>query len=72
MRGGLRFNREDYRNVYVLYNPLTGQYGYVSENGAQGSIVPGEVGLWDPAHDGVEPDAHQQHPRTTCRRPTAT
>jgi hypothetical protein len=48
LRGGLRFNREDYRNVYTLYNPLTGQYGYVSENGAQGSIVPGEVGLWDP------------------------
>jgi putative beta-barrel porin MtrB/PioB len=48
VRGGLRFNREDYRNVYVAYNPLTGQYGYINENGAQGSIVPGEVGLWDP------------------------
>ena len=48
MRGGVRFNREDYRNTYLAYNPLTGQYGYVNENGAQGSIVPGEVGLWDP------------------------
>jgi len=48
VRGGLRFNREDYRNVYIAYNPLTGQYGYVSENGSQGSIVPGEVGFWDP------------------------
>jgi len=48
VRGGLRFNREDYRNIYLAYNPLTGQYGYVSENGAQGSIVPGEVGFWDP------------------------
>ena len=48
VRGGLRFNREDYRNVYLAYNPLTGQYGYVSENGAQGSVVPGESGLWDP------------------------
>jgi hypothetical protein len=48
VRGGLRFNREDYRNVYLAYNPLTGQYGYISENGAQGSIVPGEVGLWYP------------------------
>jgi hypothetical protein len=48
VRGGLRFNREDYRNAYVAYNPLTGQYGYINENGSQGSIVPGEVGLWDP------------------------
>ncbi|MFI4969085.1 MAG: MtrB/PioB family outer membrane beta-barrel protein [Lysobacterales bacterium] len=48
VRGGLRFNREDYRNVYLAYNPLTGQYGYVSENGAQGSVVPGESGIWDP------------------------
>jgi hypothetical protein len=49
VRGGLRFDREDYRNVYLAFNPLTGQYGYVSENGAQGSVVPGEVGFWDPA-----------------------
>ncbi|HEY6986104.1 MAG TPA: MtrB/PioB family outer membrane beta-barrel protein [Rhodanobacteraceae bacterium] len=48
VRGGLRFDREDYRNGYLAYNPLTGQYGYINENGAQGSIVPGEVGLWDP------------------------
>ena len=48
LRGGVRFNREDYRNTYLAYNPLTGQYGYINENGAQGSIVPGEVGLWDP------------------------
>jgi hypothetical protein len=49
VRGDLRFNREDYRNTYLAYNPLTGQYGYVNENGAQGSIVPGEVGIFDPA-----------------------
>ena len=48
VRGDLRFNREDYRNVYLAFNPLTGQYGYVSENGAQGSVVPGESGIWDP------------------------
>jgi len=48
VRGGVRFNREDYRNTYVAYNPLTGQYGFINENGAQGSVVPGEVGLWDP------------------------
>lgn len=48
LRGGLRFNRDDYRNGYLMLNPLTGQYGYVSENGSQGSVVPGESGLWDP------------------------
>lgn len=48
LHGNLRYNREDYRNVYVAYNPLTGDYGYVSENGAQGSVVPGEVGFWNP------------------------
>lgn len=48
VRGGFRFNRQDYRNVYLSFNPLTGQYGYPAENGAQGSIIPGEVGLFDP------------------------
>lgn len=47
-RAGIKYNREDYRNVYLMYNPLTGDYGYVSENGSQGSVVPGEVGLWNP------------------------
>ena len=48
LRGSLRFNREDYRNTWLAYNPLTGAYGYVSENGAQGSVVPGEIGFWYP------------------------
>jgi len=51
LRGGFKFNREDYRNTYLAYNPLTGDYGYVSENGSQGSIVPGEVGLFNPLTD---------------------
>jgi len=48
LRAGLRFEREDYRGTYVAWNPLTGQYGYVAENGAQGSVVPGESGIFDP------------------------
>jgi hypothetical protein len=47
-RAGLRFNREDYRSTYLAYNPLNGAYGYVAENGAQGSVVPGEIGFWYP------------------------
>lgn len=48
VRAGLRFNREDYRGSWLAFNPLNGAYGYVSENGAQGSVVPGEVGFWYP------------------------
>ncbi|MDR2013527.1 MAG: MtrB/PioB family outer membrane beta-barrel protein [Rhodanobacter sp.] len=48
LRSAVKFDRQDYRNVYLAYNPLTGQYGYPSENGAQGSIVPGEIGFFDP------------------------
>lgn len=48
LRGEVRFNREDYRDAYLAWNPLTGAYGYVTENGAQGSVVPGEVGFWYP------------------------
>lgn len=47
-RGDVRFDRQDYRGDYVAFNPLTGQYGYIAENGAQGSVVPGEMGVWDP------------------------
>ena len=55
LRGGFKFDRQDYRNVYMMYNPLTGQYGYVSENGSQGSIVPGEVGIIDPLNNTGDP-----------------
>lgn len=47
-RASARYQRDDYDGTYWAYNPLTGQYGYISENGAQGSIVPGEMGVWDP------------------------
>lgn len=47
-RAGIRFQRDDYSGTYWAYNPLTGQYGYIAENGTQGSVVPGEMGVWDP------------------------
>ena len=47
---GLRWYREDNKTRYLAYNPLTGQYGYISENGAQGSVVPGETGFFDPTN----------------------
>lgn len=45
---GLKRYSEDNKTRYLAYNPLTGQYGYISENGSQGSIVPGETGIFDP------------------------
>ena len=48
VRASAKFRREDYRNTYLAFNPLTGQYGYVAENGAQGAVVPGEMGIYDP------------------------
>ena len=47
VRAGAKYYREDYRNQYLNYNPENGDYGYVAENGAQGSIVPGP-GIWNP------------------------
>jgi hypothetical protein len=44
----LRWYKEDNKSNYLAYNPLTGQYGYISENGSQGSVVPGETGIFDP------------------------
>lgn len=49
VRAQAKWQREDYRNVYLAYNPLTGQYGYIAENGAMGAVVPGEMGVFDPA-----------------------
>ena len=47
VRAGAKYYREEYRNQYLNYNPENGDYGYVAENGAQGSIVPGP-GIWNP------------------------
>ena len=46
----LRWYKEDNKTNYLSFNPLTGQYGYISENGSQGSVVPGETGIFDPSN----------------------
>lgn len=47
---GIRHYGENNKTRYLAYNPLTGQYGYISENGSQGSVVPGETGFFDPSN----------------------
>lgn len=54
----LRRYDEDNRTRYTMYNPLTGQYGYVAENGAVSLVLPGVrfSGLFEPgdaAHQSV-------------------
>jgi hypothetical protein len=54
----LRRYDEDNRTRYTMYNPLTGQYGYVAENGAIALLipVPAFMGLFkpgDPAYASV-------------------
>ncbi|MGA9422998.1 MAG: MtrB/PioB family outer membrane beta-barrel protein, partial [Rhodanobacteraceae bacterium] len=53
LHAGIKANREDYRNTYLAFNPLTGQYGYIAENGARNSIVPGLTNIWDSQHPSV-------------------
>jgi len=48
IQGQFKYHRQDYKGTYLAYNPLTGDYGYIAENGAQGSAVPGEAGVWNP------------------------
>ncbi|WP_417473424.1 MtrB/PioB family outer membrane beta-barrel protein [Luteimonas mephitis] len=54
-RANAKFQREDYDGTYWMYNPLTGQWGYPAENGSQGSVVPGEAGIWDPGFNSAAP-----------------
>ncbi len=54
----LRRYDEDNKTRYTMYNPLTGQYGYVAENGAVAFIIPAPAfsGLFksgDPAYQSV-------------------
>jgi hypothetical protein len=54
----LRRQDEDNRTRYTMYNPLTGQYGYVAENGAVALLIPEPafMGLFkpgDPAYASV-------------------
>jgi len=54
-RANAKYQREDYDGTYWMYNPLTGQWGYPAENGSQGSVVPGEAGIWDPGVNSAAP-----------------
>src|SRR3546814_6052962 len=41
-RANARYERQAYDGTSWMYNPLTGQWGYPTANGSQGSVVPAE------------------------------
>lgn len=47
---GLKYYNEDNKTDYLAFNPLTGQYGYISENGSMAAMIPGATGFFDPAN----------------------
>ena len=66
VRAGAKYYREDYRSNYLAYNPENGDYGYVAENGAQGSIVPGP-GIWNPVTYPIADDVQVRNVPYTWR-----
>jgi hypothetical protein len=49
VRAKARYYQTINHTAYTAYNPLTGQYGYLAEGGGQGTVVPGESGIYSPA-----------------------
>jgi hypothetical protein len=47
LRSTLKWYEQDYAGTYTNYNPVTGQYGYIGENGAYFAFVPGGGGLYN-------------------------
>jgi len=47
LRSTYKFYEQDYVGRYTNYNPVTGQYGYIAENGAFFAFVPGGGGLYN-------------------------
>ncbi len=50
LRGGLRYSDRDTQTDYQAFNPSTGEYGYIVEDGGFGaSLGPDFVGIYQPA-----------------------
>ncbi len=50
LRGGLRYTDRDTHTNYQAFNPSTGEYGYIVEDGGFGaSLTPEYVGVYQPA-----------------------
>ena len=48
MRVKARYYETRNHTDYTAYNPIAGQYGYLAEGGGQGTVVPGESGIYGP------------------------
>lgn len=54
LRANARYHETLNHTAYTAYNPITGQYGYLSEGGGQGTVVPGESGIAVPGGPTVQ------------------
>jgi hypothetical protein len=53
LRGGYRFSNQDNQTNYLAFNPQTGDFGYVVEDGGHAAVVGEEyVGIYRPATPG--------------------
>ncbi len=53
LRSKARYSLTKNDTNYTAYNPLTGQYGYLAEGGGQGTVVPGESGIYYPGGEAI-------------------
>src|SRR5262249_47443418 len=53
LRAGYKFTNQETGTNYTAFNPETGQFGYIVEDGGHGSIFgPSSIGIYDPAIPG--------------------
>lgn len=53
LRVKLRHYETRNHTSYTAYNPITKQYGYLAEGGGQGTVVPGESGIYSPGGESI-------------------
>ena len=53
VRAKVRYSETRNHTDYTAYNPITHQYGYLAEGGGQGTVVPGESGIYFPGADAI-------------------
>jgi MtrB/PioB family decaheme-associated outer membrane protein len=53
VRAKARYYETRNHTDYTAYNPSTGQYGYLAEGGGQGTVVPGESGIYFPGAERI-------------------
>jgi MtrB/PioB family decaheme-associated outer membrane protein len=53
VRAKVRYYETRNHTDYTAYNPITQQFGYLAEGGGQGTVVPGESGIFYPGAEAI-------------------